>query len=132
MTPPILGLRTVIYKVPDMKSARDWYGRAFRAEPYFSTPGYTGFSIGGYELGLLADDGPQTAKAANVLTYWGVDDIDAELERLTALGAAPDTPAVNVGGDIRVATVRDPWDNVIGLIYNPEFGVEPRTEPGPA
>lgn len=27
----------------------------------------------------------------------------------------------NVGGDIEVATVVDPWGNVVGLIYNPSF-----------
>lgn len=31
---------------------------------------------------------------------------------------------VDVGGDIRVGTVIDPWGNVIGLIYNPHFGEE--------
>jgi lactoylglutathione lyase len=27
----------------------------------------------------------------------------------------------NVGGEIMVASVKDPWDNILGLIYNPEF-----------
>jgi lactoylglutathione lyase len=30
----------------------------------------------------------------------------------------------NVGGDIVTATVKDPWGNVVGIIYNPEFKVE--------
>jgi hypothetical protein len=28
---------------------------------------------------------------------------------------------MNVGGSLMVASVKDPWDNVIGLIYNPDF-----------
>jgi lactoylglutathione lyase len=28
---------------------------------------------------------------------------------------------MNVGGEIMVATLKDPWDNLLGLIYNPEF-----------
>jgi hypothetical protein len=30
-------------------------------------------------------------------------------------------PIQDVGGDIRVATVADPFGNLIGLIYNPHF-----------
>jgi lactoylglutathione lyase len=29
----------------------------------------------------------------------------------------------NVGGDIMVASVFDPWDNIIGIIFNPTFTV---------
>ena len=30
---------------------------------------------------------------------------------------------MNVGGDVVVASVKDPWGNVIGLIYNPDFAL---------
>ena len=36
-------------------------------------------------------------------------------------GAEPHVTPENVGGDIEVATVVDPWGNVVGLIYNPSF-----------
>ncbi|MBT4721520.1 MAG: VOC family protein, partial [Rhodospirillaceae bacterium] len=36
-------------------------------------------------------------------------------------GAEADSDPANVGGEIMVASVKDPWGNVIGLIYNPEF-----------
>ena len=29
-----------------------------------------------------------------------------------------------VGGELTAATVKDPWGNMIGLIYNPDFGLE--------
>jgi hypothetical protein len=28
---------------------------------------------------------------------------------------------MNVGGELMVCSVKDPWDNIIGLIYNPYF-----------
>lgn len=117
----ILGLRTTIYKVSDLAAAKDWYARAFRVAPYFDEPFYVGFSIAGYELGLLPDTDPAEEKTTNVLSYWGVEDIDAEVTRFMELGATEDTPPTNVGGEIMVATVKDPWGNAIGLIYNPEF-----------
>ena len=124
MATSILGLRTTIYKVGDIGAAREWYARAFRVAPYFDEPFYVGFNVGGYELGLLADDTPAAGKTANVLSYWGVDDIDQAVAHFIEAGAAEDSKPTNVGGDIKVATVKDPWGNVIGLIYNPEFGVD--------
>lgn len=114
------GLRTTIYKVPDLAAAKAWYAKAFQVQPYFDEPFYVGFSVSGYELGLMPDEG-SSAKADNVLTYWGVDDIKSEFTRLIDLGATAHEEPTNVGGEITVATVFDPWKNVIGLIYNPEF-----------
>ncbi len=124
MAVSILGLRTTIYKVGDIGEAKAWYARAFQVAPYFDEPFYVGFNLGGYELGLREDDTPTAAKTANVLSYWGVDDIEGAVTHFIEQGAAEDTKPTNVGGEIMVATVKDPWGNAIGLIYNPEFGVE--------
>lgn len=117
----ILGLRTAIYKVSDIDAAKAWYAGVFETEPYFDEPFYVGFDIGGYELGLQPEENPPDDKPASVLTYWGVDDIEAEFKRFKKAGAAEHQPPKNVGGEIVVASVKDPWGNVIGLIYNPEF-----------
>ncbi len=117
----MLGLRTTIYKVPDLEKAKEWYSKAFKTQPYFDEPFYVGFNIGGYELGLLPDENPPHLKTANVLSYWGVDDIHSEYARLLSLGASLYEKPQNVGGEIVVAAVKDPWENVIGIIYNPEF-----------
>ena len=114
----ILGLRTVGYKVNDIKNAKEWYAKAFNTEPYFDEPFYVGFNIAGYELGLQPDD---AVKGDNVITYWGVEDINTEYERFLTLGATSHEAPQNVGGEIMVASVNDPWGNIIGLIYNPEF-----------
>ncbi|GCC51464.1 hypothetical protein SanaruYs_16890 [Chryseotalea sanaruensis] len=71
----ILGLRTVIYKVNDLVKATAWYTKAFKQAPYFNEVFYVGFNIGGYELGLLPEEG-STAKADNIVTYWGVKNIE--------------------------------------------------------
>ena len=117
----ILGLRTVVYKVGNINEAKLWYASAFQTEPYFEETYYIGFSIGGYELGLLPEEIPQSKKSDNAVTYWGVNEIHKEYNRLIDLGASENEKPTNVGGDLMVASVKDPWGNVIGLIYNPEF-----------
>jgi predicted enzyme related to lactoylglutathione lyase len=116
----MLGLRTTIYKVNDLDRAKDWYTRAFGVKPYFDEPFYVGFNVGGYELGLLPEAGSVTT-ADNVLSYWGVDEVQKAYDHFIALGATEHEKPTNVGGEIVTATVRDPWGNVVGMIYNPEF-----------
>ena len=120
----MLGLRTVVYKVDDLEKAKLWYTKAFQTKPYFDEPFYVGFNIGGYELGLLPEEIPQEKKSENIITYWGVDEIDKEFNRLIELGATKHEEPTNVGGELVVASVKDPWGNVIGIIYNPEFNIK--------
>lgn len=114
----IKGLRTVKYPVADLARAKDWFAEAFGTAPYFDQPFYVGFNIGGFELGLVPDGTPGTAGS---VVYWGVDDVAAEAERLVRLGATEHEPVQDVGDGIRVAELKDPFGNVIGLIENPHF-----------
>lgn len=120
-TTSILGLRTCIYKVTDLAKAKQWYTEVFQTAPYFDEPFYVGFEIGGYELGLMPDEQASETKSENVMTYWGVEHIEEEYNRFIKHGATEYEKPNNVGGEIVVAAVKDPWGNVIGLIYNPEF-----------
>jgi len=112
------GLRTVIYQVDDLDVAKDWYTRILGTEPYFDEPFYVGYNVGGYELGLTPDPADERG---GLIAYWGVDDADAALARLLDLGAALHGEVESVGEGIRVATVKDPFDNVVGIIENPHF-----------
>ena len=114
------GLRTVIYHAPDLQRAKVWYTAAFEIAPYFDEPYYVGFQVGGFELGLDPDvAGVKIGN--NAVAYWGVPNIEAAHARMLEHGASPRQPIRDVGGDIKVATVADPFGNVIGLIENPHF-----------
>jgi predicted enzyme related to lactoylglutathione lyase len=114
----IQGLRTAIYPAPDLATGKEWYRQVLGHEPYFDEPFYVGFSVGGFELGLIPDGEPG---AAGVQALWGVPDAAAELARLVALGATVHEPVKEVGGGIKVASVLDPFGNVFGIIENPHF-----------
>ena len=119
-TPHFLGLRTAIYYAPDLAKAKSWYSRILGLEPYFDQPFYVGFNVGGYELGLDPDP-PSSASTGSVVVYWGVANADAALKHLLSLGAAEHTNVQDVGEGIRVATVLDPFGNILGVIENPHF-----------
>ncbi|MCB0463883.1 MAG: VOC family protein [Flavobacteriaceae bacterium] len=120
----ILGLRTTIYKVGDIEEAKKWYEQAFGVKPYFDEPFYVGFNIGGYELGLQPEEKPSTEKTESVVSYWGVENIEKVYQHLLKIEATDNEKPQNVGRDIMTATVKDPWGNVIGIIYNPNFNLK--------
>ena len=114
----LLGLRTVIYHVNDLAKGKAWFSELVGHAPYFDEPFYVGFNVGGYELGLLpGGDG--------VGSYWGVDDIEAEVLRVVGLGCSVKDAVKDVGEGVKVAMVVDPYGNDIGLIENPYFKLAP-------
>jgi predicted enzyme related to lactoylglutathione lyase len=121
MTKMILGLRTAAYHVDDMERAKSWYTSIIGHGPYFDEPFYVGYNVGGYELGLLPSE---SDKAECVTVYWGVENAQQSLQRLLELGGTKHEDVQDVGGGIKVATVKDPFGNVFGIIENPHFKLQ--------
>ena len=117
----LLGLRTVVYKVPDLAKAKTWYSTTLGITPYFDEPFYVGFEVGGFELGLDPDVSKQGPGPGGSTAYWGVNDLAATMRTLGAVGVTVAAPMQEVGEGIKVATVADPFGNLIGLIENPHF-----------
>jgi lactoylglutathione lyase len=117
------GLRTVVYKVPDLNKAKEWYAKAFRTQPYFDEPFYVGFNIGGYELGLLPYEEDKVIHGNASTAYWAVDNVEEMLAHLKDLKAEIVEEPMDVGEGVIVAAVKDPWNNIVGIIDNPFFKI---------
>jgi len=119
-----LGLRTATYRVDDIDEGKHWYSQVLGVKPYFDEPFYVGFNVAGYELGLQPGAGTSGDKADGAVAYWGVDDAAAACQRTVDLGATIHEALQDVGQGIKVATVRDPFGNIFGIIENPNFKLE--------
>ena len=108
-------LRTVIYHVDDIEKAKEWYKKITGITPYFSESFYVGFNVYGCELGLDPDM-EKVNKGEQSVAYWSVDDINACVQTLIESGASLISAIQNVGDNIKVAVVKDPFGNHIGLI----------------
>ena len=119
----ILGLRTFIVHVraEQLDAAKAWYAQFAGVQPYFDTPFYVGFNVGGFELGVHPEGEPGPG---GTVAYWGTSDIAAEVARVVGLGAKVVRPVEHVGEGILVATIADPFGNHVGLIQNPHFDVK--------
>jgi predicted enzyme related to lactoylglutathione lyase len=127
------GFATLNLWADDVEAARDWYAALLGTEAYFTRPGpdgrtaYAEFRLGDHadELGII-DRRFQPAGAATVpggaVMHWHVDDLDAAVEQLLAMGAEEYLP-ITRHGDLGFATasVVDPFGNVLGVMYNPHF-----------
>lgn len=121
------GLATVSYWADDMAAARDWYTQVLGNEPYFSRgDAYYEFRVGDYqhELGLIdrryQPDGVAGGPGGTV-AYWHVDDVQAAVDRLLALGATLHEAPQDRGEGFVTATVIDPFRNILGVMYNPHY-----------
>ncbi|MEP2950969.1 MAG: VOC family protein [Ekhidna sp.] len=107
--------------MPNLSEAKEWYTKVFSTDPYFENDFYIGFNVMGYELGLYLDKTSSDKKSDNIESLWGVSNVEKEHKRMIELGATEHSAPQNVGGDIIVSNLKDPWGNVIGLICNPHF-----------
>jgi lactoylglutathione lyase len=114
------GIQTLTYFVDDVFKGADWYAKVLGVEPYHKSEHYCGFNIGGYELGVHPGGKP-TNDEGGVQGFWGVDNVEAAIKHWTDNGATQLQEPTDVGGEIIIGSVKDPWGNVVGFISNPNF-----------
>ena len=116
------GLRSAIYPVADLQTAKLWYETLLGHAPYFESDAYIGFDVGGFELGLLRTADGASVNGAEVL--WGVADAAATLKALVEHSGVIIAPLTNVGDNILTAAIEDPFGNRLGIIENPNFDIK--------
>ncbi|MGE8154908.1 VOC family protein [Pseudomonas vancouverensis] len=113
-TSPIV---SVLLHVADWRTATDWYAQVFpsaiRVLP--DTDDYGHLDIGGVALEIVNADDKVGSGPAGTVVYWSVMDLDAEIARLSVLGARLYRGPLEFEDDGRMCQVRDPWGNCIGL-----------------
>jgi predicted enzyme related to lactoylglutathione lyase len=74
-------------------------------------------------VNLWAEDLPAATRwyTGGVITYWHVDEVAAELERLVSLGAKQLEGVTERGPGFVTASVVDPFGNVLGVMYNRHY-----------
>jgi methyltransferase (TIGR00027 family) len=110
-----LNLRSVIYNVDDLQKAKDWYGKVLDAKPVIDQSSFVSFSIGNDKLGLNLVDHSLLGDGSTSAAYWAVSDIRAEYKRLIENGAVEQGGIRDMGEGLLLATVKDPFGNILGI-----------------
>lgn len=120
------GMATISFWAEDHAAAKAWYSELLGMQPYFDIPGYFEFRIGDYqhELGVIDSryaPASYSKQPGGTIIYWHVDDLEASLERLLALGATLHQPITERGEGFVTASVLDPFGNILGIMSNPHY-----------
>jgi predicted enzyme related to lactoylglutathione lyase len=120
------GLANISFYADDLEAAKAWYTEVFGVEAYFNVPGYVEFRVGDYqhEFGLVQKSyAPYepVAGPAGSITYWHVDDVKGEFDRLLSLGAKELDPVTERGPGFVTAAVLDPFGNILGVMFNQHY-----------
>jgi predicted enzyme related to lactoylglutathione lyase len=103
----------IVYTVSDLSTAKRIHAALLGTEPHTDQPYYVGFNVNGVEIGLA----PQSASGPTApVAHVRVADLGAALGEVERAGATVVDDPRDVGGGTRIATVRDPDGNVLGLI----------------
>lgn len=108
------GLKTMIFPVTDIASAKSIFSTLLGVQPSVEGPYYIGFDAGGQHIGLRPNGRQQGMSGP--LAYWHVADIREHLQRLLEAGAKMVEDVRDVGGGRLVASVEDTDGNNFGLI----------------
>ena len=111
------GLTTVIYPVKDLEQAKALYGKLLGKAPYADSPYYVGWKLGKMDIGL--DPNGHQAGLTGPVSYYEVDDIQANLQTLLDGGGQLLQAVKDVGGGKLIASVTDADGNIIGIMQNP-------------
>jgi len=76
-------LKRVAYQVPDLCTAKQWYGNFLGIKPIYDSSVAVVFLIGEVVLSLITSPNPLKEDIGRVLAYWEVDDVDETLRATT-------------------------------------------------
>ena len=107
------GVKTVIYPVGDLASAKAAFRELLGVEPYADAPYYVGFKVGDQDIGL-----DPNGHKEGMTAYYAVDDIKKSLQSLVDAGAKTIQEIKDVGGGRLIASVKDGNGNLIGLMQD--------------
>jgi predicted enzyme related to lactoylglutathione lyase len=82
---------------------------------------YVGLELGDSELGLSSDASIVSGSPGRMLLSIEVDDVDARLAQVEALGGEVSSPPNDMPWGQRVAHIKDPDGNVVNLTQNLTF-----------
>jgi methyltransferase (TIGR00027 family) len=110
----LVSLKRVVYQVPDLEAAKQWYSSFLNLAPLFDSPFVVIYQINNCSLSLQKGREPLPENSERLTVFWEVDDIDATYKRVLSLGGTVHSEIKNVLS-IQVAQVKDPFGNIIGL-----------------
>jgi predicted enzyme related to lactoylglutathione lyase len=110
-------IAAILIHVGDVKAGLDWYQRAFPDAVRCRVEGtdFEYLTIGNAQIELVPADAKVGSGAAGSVVYWRAPAFEETLARLLSMGAELYRGPMDIENGLKMAQVRDPWGNCIGL-----------------
>jgi predicted enzyme related to lactoylglutathione lyase len=113
MPPKIDG---VMFIVEEPSVAREWYSNLFNTDArYLEAFDFWYLDVGGFVVEFLKADRKSQPGVHGQVCYWLVESFDSFVEKATGLGATFYRGPIDIEQGQRMAQLRDPFGNVIGI-----------------
>ena len=112
-------LRGILYRVPNLDTAKQWYQKVLGKPPIFDSPIVVVFTIGDVLLNLTPAEGTSPTREPQAIAYWGVQDIEAAHRQLLEAGATARGEIYTTALKSRAATLVDPFGNTFAITSKP-------------
>lgn len=112
-------LRAILYRVPHLHPAKQWYQKVLGKPPVFDSPIVVIFSVGDVTLNLTPAEGTAPIREPQAIAYWGVEDIEAAHRQLLEAGATARGEIITTAVKSRAATLVDPFGNTFAITSKP-------------
>src|SRR5687767_680701 len=109
------GVRSVVYFSNDLAEAAEWYEHILGISPYRNDENFVGFHLEDYDLCLHPVDDKAPPDGASQVMYWIVDDLETTIADLMEEGCTLYRDMIDVPEGGRVAELKDPFGNILGL-----------------
>ena len=119
----ILGVEEVLFFVPDVQDAKQWYIELLGNEPYFDNKNYCAFHLANYTVGIHPSDVKTSSGIAGQVTYWRVSDIKKVIAHFQSHGCHLFRgPKLGID-EVWICQLIDPFGNVWGLVERTVYPV---------
>jgi predicted enzyme related to lactoylglutathione lyase len=110
------GIKTVIYPVKDLDTAKATFAALIGTDPTVDSPYYVGWQVDGQDIGL--DPNGHAQGLNGPVPYFHVADIETAFAQLLESGATELQSVREVGGGRRIASVTTTEGNQLGLLQD--------------
>ncbi len=106
----------VMYVVRNPKEALNWYSQLFGVEPnYLDEFNFWYLDVNGTTIEFLKEDEKSQPGVNGQICYWEVDSFEKFVKSALSLGAKIYRGPIPIEQQQKMAQLKDPFDNVIGV-----------------
>jgi predicted enzyme related to lactoylglutathione lyase len=109
---------SIVFLVRELRKAAAWYGKLLNITPYRNDLNFIGFHLNGIDLCFHRIDIKAGTPSGSQIAYWHVENLNETITTFVESGASIHREPIGVVEGGRVAQIKDPFGNILGLKEN--------------